>query len=126
MMRSQENIETVERDMMVRAEHIQQTCIKYQLRSDDLRGCTYKSVDERFDQNIGDNFLADPRTGTLYCFIHKVKGLKRWLIFFLEKKNQFQESACTICKKFLMEGPFIKSRVVSEAQFQMGAAPQKA
>ena len=70
--RSQEQRSTVEQEMMVRSEHIQQICSKYQNRKNIVSGCEYRSIDPSFDQNIGDQFLKDPKTGSLYCFIHKV------------------------------------------------------
>ena len=58
--------------MMARSDHIQMVCDNYQLREDDSQDCGYRSKDHSFDQNIQNHFLADPRTGTVYCFIHKV------------------------------------------------------
>ena len=62
----------VELEMVDRSEHIQGICEKYQLRKDDIQGCRYRSVEPSFDQIIGNHFLGDPRTGSVYCFIHKV------------------------------------------------------
>ena len=62
----------IQRKMVARSDHIQMVCDNYQLREDDSLNCGYKSKDHSFDQNIQNHFLADPRTGTVYCFIHKV------------------------------------------------------
>jgi hypothetical protein len=35
-------------------------------------GCVYKSKDGTADQHIGQNFIQDPHTGTVYCYAHKV------------------------------------------------------
>ena len=35
-------------------------------------GCKYKSKEVIADQGIGSNFLLDARSGTLYCYAHKV------------------------------------------------------
>ena len=61
----------VELEMVARSEHIQQVCRDYQLR-EDIQGCGYRSREDSFDQNIQNHFLRDPRTGSVYCFIHKV------------------------------------------------------
>ena len=63
---------SVELEMLARSDHIQEVCRNYQLREDDNQDCGYRSKDQSFDQNIENHFLADPRTGTVYCFIHKV------------------------------------------------------
>ena len=65
-------VETLELEMVDRSEHIQQICRKYQLQKDDIQACGYRSVEPGFDQTIGNHFLGDPRTGSVYCFIHKV------------------------------------------------------
>ena len=61
----------VELEMLARSEHIQQICRDYQLR-EDIQDCGYRSRDDSFDQHIQNHFLGDPRTGSVYCFIHKV------------------------------------------------------
>ena len=35
-------------------------------------GCVFKSKEGIANQRIGQNFLQDPHTGTLYCYAHKV------------------------------------------------------
>ena len=72
---SKEKRTTVEQEMLVRSKHIQMICSKYQIRDNPASSCEYKSIDHSFDQNIGDQFLKDPKTGSLYCFIHKVGHL---------------------------------------------------
>ena len=63
----------VELEMLTRSDQIEAVCKKYQLGGDNSQDCGYRSRDSSFDQNIiQNNFLADPRTGSVYCFVHKV------------------------------------------------------
>jgi len=44
-------------------------------------GCVYRSKDGTADQHIGQNFLQDPHTGTVYCYAHKVAS-STWMSVF--------------------------------------------
>ena len=65
-------MEAVEKRMKERREHIVRVCRKHAAHEDNHDGCSYRSKDCSFDQEVGDHFLRDPNTGTVYCFIHKV------------------------------------------------------
>lgn len=35
--------------------------------------CEYQSNVPKFNQEFGESFIKDPNTGTIYCFVHKVR-----------------------------------------------------
>ena len=52
--------------------HVSNVCKSLE-REPKLEFCEYQSKIPQFNQKIGDSFLQDPKTGTIYCYVHKVR-----------------------------------------------------
>ena len=61
----------VEARMAQRRHRVESLCKRWAVEQPE-EGCVFKSKEGIADQYIGQNFLQDPHTGTLYCYAHKV------------------------------------------------------
>ena len=58
-------------EMEDRINHVNEICKV--MEDDNLNHpCSYRSKNEQFNQEVGEHFIQEPNTGTIYCYIHKV------------------------------------------------------
>jgi len=81
------NITQVEKAMLKRSAHIRAVCqdMRGNKERDDC-GLKYESKEFSFSQYLKKQFLFDHKTGTTYCFIHKVAS-SSWMALFARLEN---------------------------------------